>query len=106
MEDSIILQVNSPPKFEEDIPYNVNEKILFGDLLNLTCITVQSPPTEKIQWFFKKNIFNETRELSASGTTLTIYETSDDHEGIYECVVWNKIGEAKRSFNVEILPRG
>lgn len=100
------MQVSSAPKFNDEIPFKTNHNITFGEALNISCLTDQSPSAEKIQWFFTKNNSNVTRELSVDEALLNIRAVNDDHEGTYECIVQNKIGKAQRKFNVEVLPRG
>lgn len=104
MEDSVILQINSLPKFKSEIIFEPNQKISYRESLNLMCVTDQSS-TVKTRWLFT-NYLNSSRELSASGTELVINEVNEDHEGVYECIVKNKVGEARRKFNIEIMPKG
>lgn len=104
IEDTTILKVNYAPKFVDNILHMARRKIFFGDSLTLACATDQSPPILRIQWAFTQN--NRTRELSANDSTIFIQAANEEHEGIYECIVKNRIGKAQRKFNVEVMPRG
>lgn len=106
IEDSTILKINFPPKFNASIPFMPNVQVLFGDMLSLSCSTEQSPPLQKIQWFFTKNYTNKSRELAGNSSSFTVREMSDGNEGTYECIVQNRIGKAHRKFIVEVLPKG
>ena len=44
--------------------------------------------------------------MNHKNKTLRISEVLEDHEGDYECVVLNDVGEIKREFKIDLIPKG
>lgn len=105
LEKSIKLNVNHPPKFLTEIPDM--SSLTYGSKILLNCTTRENPPKESIHWFFmsKNGVKYELIE-EEDVSILEIPESLDSEQGQYECVVKNRLGEVKRTFDVDLSPLG
>jgi hypothetical protein len=97
------LDVQYAPRFL--IAHQDNLQVPFGSEINLDCTTSENPRRTDIQWTFTPNHMKASRKIS--------YEDEGDNfvthvleEGLYECLVSNKIGSVQRVFNISLVPRG
>jgi hypothetical protein len=77
----------------------------FGSLVNLDCATSENPRRDVIQWFF-------TPQQHETVPPQKIIHNSENYspqvleQGLFECLVSNKIGSVRREFNISLVPRG
>lgn len=83
-----------------------NYEMTFGESTTFDCATIQNPQNIKIKWLFAPRHTNTSRHLPHNGSELIIDKLTDDDEGVYECIVSNKIGKSQRKFGLEVNPKG
>lgn len=99
------MNVSYTPKFLKKRSIE-NLVATFGGGINFDCTTIQNPPIIKIKWLFTLKHSNVSRLLPYNGSELIIDKLTDDEEGVYECIVSNKIGRSQRIFRLDINPKG
>lgn len=59
-----------------------------------------------VNWRLYPKNSNLTKEFSNHNGILTMEKVQEDHEGLYECLVQNELGEIRRQFSVTLIPKG
>ncbi|KAG5680582.1 hypothetical protein PVAND_010079 [Polypedilum vanderplanki] len=99
IEDSMKLDVQFSPKFTNN-QQNFSSIQIFGAKINLDCKTNENPRKDFVQWFFTPKSSSIKRKIAVNNED---YISQVLEEGLYECLVSNKIGNVKRSWNISSL---
>lgn len=100
--NSALITVEYKPYFElEDVEREI--EAVHGSKIDLNC-KVDANPKAYFNWSFANPIKNEI--LQFHGDVYSIDDINQEHRGVYECFAENKLGRAKRSFDVDVLPKG
>lgn len=100
--NSALITVEYRPYFESE---NIEEEIeaVHGSKIDLNC-KVDANPNAYFNWSFANSIKHEI--LPFQGDVFSIDEINQEHRGVYECRASNKLGRVKRSFDVDVMPKG
>lgn len=106
VEDEITLKVIYQPRFVNQ-KMQESSKLVYGSNITFDCATIENPKKNSSNWFFTgKNSNGSQIAMDHNNDTLEISELLEEHEGIYECVMANEVGEVRREFSISLIPKG
>lgn len=100
--NSAFINVEYKPYFETDEMEGEIE-VVHGTKVILHC-KVDANPIANFSWSFDNT--KRLTTLPFIGDELLIDEVYEQHKGRYKCVAENKFGRVKRSFDVDLMPKG
>jgi hypothetical protein len=98
------LNINFAPKFLTGSPASASFD--YGSKAHFNCSTTENPVKNSVKWFFTQKGTTDTRLLSGQSKDyldVTMYEKD---EGSYECAIVNELGEIRRKFTANLVPKG
>ncbi|CAG9804563.1 unnamed protein product [Chironomus riparius] len=105
VEDVITLKVNYQPRFVNKQNQS-SLQLFYGSKITFDCLTIENPKKNSSKWLFTHKNSNKTQTvMDYSNDTLSISELLEEHEGLYECIVTNDVGEVRREFSIVLLPK-
>lgn len=104
MTNSSLIFVEFSPKSSNNF-VEAEQKVEHGSNFTLNCET-NANPTGNVQWFFTSKEPARRKPLENTESLLTIHGMTESKQGTYECIVENRLGRLKRSFEVVDYPKG